>query len=91
MHTGKTSMHISVSVYARDPKTDDARFTTHCILVFVAMDAEGNPRPVPTYTPADAHAKRLNTYARKMIELRQNMQDEARVFLDDLEVGDHAG
>ena len=87
MHTGNTSMHISVSVYARDPKTDDARFTTHCILVFVAMDSEGKPRPVPAFVPETDHGRRLNTYARKMIELRQNMQDEAASFLDELEVG----
>ncbi|RJS93292.1 acyl-CoA thioesterase [Salinisphaera sp. Q1T1-3] len=86
IHTGNTSMHISVSVYARDPKSDDARFTTHCILVFVAVDAEGRPASVPSFTPATEHSRRLNDYAQKMIELRQNMQDEASAFLSELEI-----
>src|SRR5699024_9236033 len=51
IHTGNTSMHISVGVYARDPKAEEARLTTHCILVFVAVDGDGRPTPVPPYTP----------------------------------------
>lgn len=85
MHTGNTSMHISVSVYARDPTAEKARFTTHCILVFVAVDSDGRPTAVPAFTPATPQARRLNDYARKMIDLRQRMQDEAADFLNDLE------
>ncbi|WP_423824213.1 acyl-CoA thioesterase [Salinisphaera sp. SPP-AMP-43] len=85
MHTGTTSMHISVSVYARDPKSDTERFTTHCILVFVAVDSEGNPSQVPTFVPETAQGHRLNNYARKMIDLRKRMQDEASSFLDEME------
>ena len=89
MHTGRTSMHISVSVYARDPKSDDARFTTHCILVFVAVDADGRPTAVPSFTPETPQARRLNDYARKMIDLRQRMQDEAADFLHEMETHVH--
>jgi len=89
MHTGRTSMHISVSVYARDPKSDDARFTTHCILVFVAVDSDGNPTPVPAFTPQTEQGQRLNDYARKMIELRKRMQEEANGFLSELEADAH--
>lgn len=85
MHTGRTSMHISVSVYARDPKSDDARFTTHCILVFVAVDGDGNPTPIPAFTPNTDQDRRLNDYARKMIDLRDRMQSEAAEFLDEME------
>lgn len=84
IHTGKSSMHISVSVYARKPTDDESRFTTHCILVFVAVDGEGEPTKVPVFTPATSRGQRLREYARKMIELRQNMQDEAQAFLDDM-------
>ena len=49
------------------------------------MDSDGKPRPVPTFVPETDHGRRLNTYARKMIELRANMQDEAQSFLDELE------
>lgn len=84
MHTGNSSMHISVSVYAHDPKEKELRFTTHCILVFVAVDEEGKPTSVPSYTPESPRARRLDGYARKMIELRRNMQEEVQSFLDDV-------
>ena len=89
MHTGNTSMHISVSVYARDPKSDDARFTTDCILVFVAVDGDGQPTKVPAFTPETPQDRRLNDYARKMIDLRQRMQDEAGDFLHEMETHAH--
>lgn len=84
MHTGNSSMHISVSVYARNPMDEKSRFTTHCILVFVAVDSDGEPTRVPAFTPSTARGRRLDEYARKMIELRQNMRDEAQTFLDEM-------
>lgn len=81
MHTGNTSMHISVSVHARNPRSPDARFTTHCILVFVAVDGNGKPTPVPPFTPNTPRTRQLNDYARQMIDLRQRMQEEADQFL----------
>lgn len=84
MHTGNTSMHISVSVYARNPTAEQERFTTHCILVFVAVDSDGNPTQIPTFKPETERGRHLSEYARKMIELRQNMQDEAQSFLDEI-------
>lgn len=85
MHTGNSSMHISVSVYARHPTADEPRFTTHCILVFVAVDTEGNPTKVPGYVPQTEKGRRLNEYAEKMIQLRQRMQAEAEQFLQAME------
>lgn len=85
MMTGTTSMHISVSVYARDPKSDEARFTTHCILIFVAVDADGKPTPVPTFTPATDQDQRLNDLARHVMRLRKNMHDEEAQFLGHME------
>lgn len=89
MHTGTTSMHISVSVYARDPMVEKQRFTTHCILVFVAVDKEGKPTPVPTFTPATQEERKLNHYARKMIDLRKAMDAERDNFLEAMEDPDH--
>src|SRR5699024_6654943 len=74
----------SVSVYARNPTDRESRFTTHCILVFVAVDGDGKPTPVPAFAPDTPRERRLLEYARKMIELRQNMQDEAQAFLHDM-------
>jgi acyl-CoA hydrolase len=85
MHTGRTSMHISVSVHARNPRDPDRRFTTHCILVFVALDDQGQPAPIPEFIPETQRAQRLNTYAQRMIELRAQLQDETASFLDGMQ------
>lgn len=84
MHTGSSSMHISVGVYARNPTDGQSRFTTHCILVFVAVDGDGNPTRVPAFAPDTPRGRRLGEYARKMIDLRQNVRDEERAFFSEL-------
>lgn len=89
MHTGTTSMHISIGVYARDPMVDEQRFTTHCILVFVALDSEGQPIPVPAFTPATPEQHKLNDYARNMIQLRKQVREEQDSFLKTMEKPAH--
>jgi acyl-CoA hydrolase len=61
--TGRTSMHIHVSVHAGDPKSGDLQQTTDCLVVFVAVDAHGKTVPVPTFTPVTEEQKRLAKYA----------------------------
>jgi acyl-CoA hydrolase len=85
MHTGNTSMHISVSVRARNPRMQQDSFTTHCIVVFVATDEAGNPTPVPAFHPRTARQRHLNRYARRMIELRQDLTEESEIMLRELE------
>ncbi|WP_111747534.1 acyl-CoA thioesterase [Salinisphaera orenii] len=87
MYTGRSSMHISVSVHARNPRYVDNQLTTHCILVFVALDDDGAKAPVPTFQPSSVHEQRLNTYARRMIELREAGQTEAQAFENELRNG----
>lgn len=85
MHTGRTSMHISVSVHARNPRNPETRFTTHCILVFVALDEHSEPAAVPAFTPETEHGRKLDAYAQRMIELRAQLQDETASFLDGMQ------
>ena len=62
IHTGTTSMHFAVDVRARDPRADeaDARLCTHCVIVFVALDApEGSPVPVPPWQPRSEDDRKL--------------------------------
>src|SRR5690349_20561002 len=47
LYTGTTSMHLSVDVLASDPRTRAFHKTTHCVIIFVAVDADGKPTPVP--------------------------------------------
>jgi acyl-CoA hydrolase len=49
--TGRTSMEIEVIVEAENILAGVRRRTSTAYLVYVALDAEGNPRPVPPLTP----------------------------------------
>ena len=51
MHTGRTSMHIALRVLAGSPRTGELELATQCTSVYVALDAEGRPDPVPTWSP----------------------------------------
>jgi acyl-CoA hydrolase len=44
---GTTSMECGVRVEAHDPVTGTMRHVNTAYLVFVAVDDDGNPRPVP--------------------------------------------
>ena len=61
--TGRTSMHIHITVHAGDPKSGQLRLTTDCLIVFVAVDENGNPIPVPPFVPETDEQKRLAKYA----------------------------
>lgn len=80
VHTGTTSMHFAVDVRARDPGFDDAvggedRLCTHCVIVFVALDGvEGQPSPVPTWTPQDEEDKRMAEYATEVMALSKGIE-----------------
>lgn len=76
IHTGRTSMHIAVDVTARDPKGATPGKTTHCIMVFVGVDGDGAPVPVPTWTPQTDEDRALQEYALRLMELRKSIEEE---------------
>jgi acyl-CoA hydrolase len=76
IYTGTTSMHLAVDVRSRDPKAEGADATTHCVIVFVAVDAAGEPAPVPAWTPATDEDVELERYAKKLMELRKGIESE---------------
>lgn len=49
--TGTTSMEVGVRVEAENVATGRCVHTSSAYLVFVALDAEGKPRPVPPVEP----------------------------------------
>lgn len=81
LHTGTTSMHIGVDVTARDPKDDKGQRTTHCIVVFVAVDEARKPRPVPAFVAVTEEQRDLEAYAQHYIALRGEIERERRDFL----------
>jgi acyl-CoA hydrolase len=70
LHTGRSSMHISVHVRSGDPKEQERRLTTHSLLVYVALDDEGRPTPVRPWTPSTEEDGALDRHARHLVELR---------------------
>ncbi len=56
-YTGRTSMEVRCSVAAEDPLTGSRIHTNLAYLVYVAIDSQGHPQPVPplcTETPEQA-------------------------------------
>jgi acyl-CoA hydrolase len=76
IYTGTTSMHLAADVSSRDPKADAAAATTHCVIVFVAVDDDGQPVAVPAWTPLTDEDIALESYARKLMELRKGIEAE---------------
>ena len=74
--TGTTSMHISIDVYSRNPKQQVWKRNTHCIIVFVAMDGQGKPTSVPKWIPITQEQIEMEAYARKLMVLRKDIEDE---------------
>jgi acyl-CoA hydrolase len=81
IYTGTTSMHIAVDVRAGDPKHSERRHTTHCIVVFVAVDDDGKPVAVPAWTPVTDEDRALHAYAQKLMALRASIENEMRPFI----------
>ena len=85
IHTGRTSLHIAIDTYARDPKLPGLKRTGHCVIVFVSLNEAGRPQPVPTWTPVSDTDRALQAYALRLIELRKLMDTELESHLAQLE------
>ena len=70
VHTGRHSMHISVHVRSGDPKTTERELTTHCMMIFVALDEERRSALVRQWAPVSEEDVALDAHARQLIELR---------------------
>lgn len=70
LHTGTSSMHISVHVRSADPRSMEFQLTTHCLVVFVALDDHGRTVPCPPWTPASDEDRQLDQHAIDLVDLR---------------------
>jgi acyl-CoA hydrolase len=75
MFTGRTSMHIHVTVRASEINGTQFDLVMDCILVFVAMSG-GEPHPVPRWVPSRPVDLRLHQLALQRIEPRRAIQAE---------------
>ena len=81
IHTGTSSMHFAVDVAAADPMGGESRLCTHCVIVFVALDAvEGKPSKVPRWEPVTDDDRRLAEYAVKVMALSKGIEETIERF-----------
>lgn len=76
IHTGSSSMHISVDVFSKKPQEHDYVHNTHCVIIFVALDEQGNTRHVPAFVAETDSEKKSEQYAIRLMELRKDIQQE---------------
>jgi len=78
LHTGSSSLHISVHVRSGDPATADMDLTTHCLIVFVPLTPDGRAAPAPAWVPVSEEDAALERHALHLIELRKTVPRSAR-------------
>jgi 4-hydroxybenzoyl-CoA thioesterase len=77
--TGTSSMHISVHVRSGDPATGELELTTHSLIVFVPLDAEGNAVAARPWTPVSDEDVALRDHARLLVEMRNRVDAERHI------------
>jgi len=73
--TGRSSMHILVTVESADPREREFTAAMHCLLVMVAVDSVGAPVEVPAWEPWSDGEKTLNRRASARIDTRRIIQN----------------
>jgi uncharacterized protein (TIGR00369 family) len=76
--TGRTSMEVVVNVVAENPLTGDRTPTNSAYLVYVALDARGQPTPVPPLLPETEAERGRMTAAQKRQEYRIKQRQLSR-------------
>lgn len=78
IRTGTSSLHIAVDVSTRNLQTSEEKLTTHCVIVFVAVDPDsGTPIAVPEWTPVTDRDRELAAYALRIKELSTHVEEES--------------
>jgi 4-hydroxybenzoyl-CoA thioesterase len=77
--TGTSSMHISVHVRSGDPATGELELTTHSLIVFVPLDAEGNAVAAKPWTPVSDEDVALRDHALALVEMRNRVDAERHI------------
>ncbi|MFL6086560.1 MAG: acyl-CoA thioesterase [Mycobacterium sp.] len=75
VYTGHSSMHILVTICSSDPARAKAVQTAQCSIVFVAVDAGGNPVEVHRWTPLTMLELQRHRQARARVRTRRRIED----------------
>ncbi len=74
-------MHIALDVQASDPKELNNVLTTHCIVIMVAVDANGKPTKVPQWDPETDEDIKLRDSAVKLMNMRKEIGEEMEMHV----------
>ena len=80
VHTGTSSMHIFIQVRSGTTQDTQLAETNHCIITFVALDAQGKPTSVPTFVATTDEDKFLEQYAIQMKDFSQSVEQQMLDF-----------
>ncbi|WP_439591010.1 acyl-CoA thioesterase [Microbacterium sp.] len=78
VHTGRSSMHVVVTVSSAEVSAPLYTPATTCILVFVAKDADGRPTEVPPWSPQSRSDRKL---AQLALDRRGPREEIRRIML----------
>jgi 4-hydroxybenzoyl-CoA thioesterase len=78
IHTGRTSIHVSVTISSADARGLDYKLATHCILIFVSVNADGRAQTVPTWKPRDLRDLEFANGAEGRVAARARIHEEMR-------------
>jgi 4-hydroxybenzoyl-CoA thioesterase len=83
--TGRTSMQVLVTVDTARPTGGDSERVAHCLLVLVAVDDDGRPRPVPQWRPVNAVELDLLDLAEQRVAVRARIRTamESQAYTDE--------
>ena len=74
VHTGRSSMHITVDVASGQPRTREMAPATRCLIIFVAVDEEGRSTPVPALAPRTQGQELEERWAARRADLRAQVE-----------------
>ena len=77
IYPGNTCRIVGIVLYAGPPQFRQKEKTTHCVIVFVAMDEKTKTAiPVPKWVPQTPKEKAMEDYAKRLMELRKGIDQE---------------
>ena len=74
VYTGRSSMHMLVTISSGDPARAKAVQTSQCPIIFVAVDESGSPVEVPRWTPVTMLELQRQRQARVRIRIRKRVE-----------------
>ncbi|MEV6254468.1 acyl-CoA thioesterase [Nocardia sp. NPDC051911] len=75
VHTGRTSMHILVTVYSTDPTRVQPVQSAQCLTIFVAVDDDRRTVEVPQWNPATLLELQRHRQARARVSVRKLIEE----------------